>query len=219
MRVLFSLNLLFVSKPRCGSTSVRRVLDPLVDRACGDLAVDVAGQYPPYHPHHSAPYIKRLLKEDARDISKLVTFITVRHPVEMLWSYYKYFKPNIWGKYNYQEDWTDYPIPFNEWVLNGRVGMNADALAMAPKWISTSNLSPLSLEAHSLDRDNASHVDKVFQIEDFDALRQWLCQKTGKDLPGRHVNESISAERPDLDPRAVAKIRSMFPAESKLYQV
>ena len=41
MRVLFSKRLVALSKPRCGSTSLRRMLDPMMNSDAGDFAVDV----------------------------------------------------------------------------------------------------------------------------------------------------------------------------------
>ena len=106
MRVLFSSGLISISKPRCGSTSVRRVLDGLVDVKRGDIAVDTAEQRPPYHPHHTAPFLKQLLVKDGHDIAGMTTFIITRDPIDMLWSYYRFFNPDEFGQYKYNSNWS-----------------------------------------------------------------------------------------------------------------
>jgi hypothetical protein len=220
VRVLFSQGLISISKPRCGSTSVRRILDRLVDKSKGDIAVDVAGQRPPYHPHHSAPYLKQLLMADGYDIAGMTTVIITRNPVDMLWSYFNYFKPDSAGRYNYNTDWNNSDLmPFEDWVLYGRVGMNNGALQLAPDWISTTDLTPLNLEAHIDTRDGRREVDLIFRLEEIQTFIDWLAERTGAAIAQRHVNHSNSSEMPVLRENATNKIRQMFPLECEMYGV
>lgn len=218
MRVLFSQGLIAISKPRCGSTSVRRMLDKLVDIKHGDIAVDVAGQRPPFHPHHTAPYLKQLLIEQGYDIDGMTTFIITRNPVDMLWSYFNFFKPDGNSCYNYSADWKpDQTMNFEDWIMRGRVGMNAQALALAPNWVSTSDLTPLSLEAHVDNRQGIREVDLIFRIEEIDRFAVWLSERTGIQLAPRHVNGSGSSEIPHLSESHLDRIRQQFPLETKMY--
>ncbi len=220
MRVLFSQKLIAISKPRCGSTSVRRMLDKLMNIEKGDIAVDVANQRPPFHPHHTAPYLKQLLVEQGYNIDGMTTFIFTRNPVEMLWSYYKFFKPDLTSLYNFSVGWNaDNAMDFEDWIQKGRLGMNAGALALAPVWVSTSDLTPLSLEAHVETRNGQHEVDKIFKIEEIDKFGDWLKERTGQQLPVRHVNGSGASAVPSLSDDILAKVRQMFPLESQLYGV
>lgn len=218
MRVLFSRGLIAISKPRCGSTSVRRVLDKLVDPTMGDIVVDVAGQRPPYHPHHTAPFLKKLLIDDGHDISGMKTFIITRNPLDMLWSYFNFFAPDEFGLYNYNQDWSaGSPVTFETWVMTGRVGMNGGALKLAPDWIRTSDLTPLNLEAHIETRDGRTEVDKIFRLEEIDSFILWLSEQTGQTLPMRHVNKSERGALPKFGDEVLARVKLMFPQESLLY--
>lgn len=218
MRVLFSQGIIAISKPRCGSTSLRRMLGPLVDPAKGDISVDVAGQRPPYHPHHPAPYLRKLLEEDGYDLSGMTTIILTRHPVEMLWSYHKFFKPDMASRYNYAPNWdADHPMEFARWIAEGAVGMNPEAKALAPEWISTRDLSPLSLEAHVMSRTEGKMVDRVFRLEALDELQEWLEERLGRRLRMVHVNRSAEGQAPRLSAGNMERVRSMFPMESEMY--
>ncbi len=220
MRVLFSRGLIAISKPRCGSTSVRQVLDRLVDPSKGDIAVNMANQHPPYHPHLSAPHLKFLLTQDGHDISKMKTFVITRNPLDMLWSYFNFFVPDSFGQYNYSAKWTSTStISFENWVLNGRVGMSTTANAFAPKWISTRNLSPLSLEAHIEDRNGKIHADKIFMLENIEEFVAWLSEQTGTDIEMRHVNKSTRGILPKFGTDLIDRVRKMFPKESELYAI
>ncbi len=108
----------------------------------------------------------------------------------------------------------------------------------APKWISTKNLSPLSLEAHAIDRAGVNHVDHVFRLEDPDDLNRWLSRRLEKRLfptlsfsrkplkPLPHINQSEgggtekdSKDSPTVSDKSLNAIRKMFPAESKIYNL
>ena len=197
---------------------MRRVLDKLVDPTKDDIVVDIAGQRPPYHPHHTAPYLKKLLIDDGYDISGMKTFIITRNPLDMLWSYFNFFAPDAFGLYNYNKDWSaGSPVTFENWVMTGRVGMNGGALKLAPEWISTTDLTPLNLEAHIQTRDGKIEVDKVFKLEEIDTFLLWLSEQTGERLPMRHVNKSERGDLPKLGDALLARVKLMFPQESETY--
>jgi hypothetical protein len=220
LRVLFSQKLIVISKPRCGSTSLRRMLDGMMDKSRGDMAVDVAGQRPPYHPHLSAPYLKQLLQADGHDLSGMTTIMVTRHPVQMLWSYFKFFQPDARSQYNFSPKYDVVTrMGFQDWVKTGRVGINAGVKALVPPWVSERDLSPLSLEAHADRSDGTREVDVVFQIEKPDALVDWLRQRTARPVQMMRLNTSPGdLDVPELDAEALHKIRAMFPEESRIYR-
>jgi len=220
MRVLFSKGLVAISKPRCGSTSVRRMLDPFIDRELGDLAINMAGEHPPFHPHITAPYLQQLLQERDERAAQLTYFTTIRHPVRMLESYYKFFQPDELSRYNFAPNWDGQTqMSFENWILQGRVGMHPGWQALAPGWISTQDLSPLSLEAHAAHADGSMAIPHVFLLEEPDKLREWLSERLGQDLKVQHVNQSSDATLPSLGSESLEKIRQIMPTESRLYGI
>jgi len=196
------------------------MLDPFVDEAHGDIAVDVERKRPPFHPHISAPRLKEVLEGLGHQTDKLEFFVTVRHPVELLASYYKFFKPDKHGRYKYSPLWQGkIGMPFEDWVLTGRLRTNWDRRRLAPGFISTGNLSPLSFEAIAQNRDGTLAVDRVFKIEDMRELVEWLEDRIGAKIPERHINMSKNMPIPHLNSSALEKIRKMFPYESDLYSI
>ncbi len=220
MRVLFSQGIIAISKPRCGSTSVRLILDQLVDPEKGDIAVDEAGQRLPYHPHHTAPYLKQLLRQANYDISEMTTIIFTRNPVDMLWSYFNYFKPDKLSRYSFHPRWNGIDLmEFEEWILRGRVGMDDGAFALAPNWINTQDLTPLSLEAHINTKQDHCDVDLIFRIEKIDDFMHWLNERTGEHLLPRHFNGSGASAVPTISSQSLNKVRQMFPMECEMYSI
>lgn len=214
MRLLLSKGFAALSKPRCGSTSLRRALDPFVDPAAGDLAVDRAGQKPPYHPHITGPALRALSGHPDLDM-----IITVRHPVDMLWSYYKFFQPDENGRYSFHPLWTGAPgRSFEEWVQTGRIGKDPEWLRLAPKHITTSDLSPLSLEAHAFDH-SGQPVARIFQVEEPAKLEDWLSNRLGAPVSLPKVNSTDGTKPAPLGETALARVRRMFCWESDYYGI
>lgn len=218
MRVLFSKGIAALSKPRCGSTSLRRMLDPLL--APGDIAVNTATEARPYHPHITAPYLKQLLAQAGHDPAALAWIITVRHPVDMLWSYWNFFKPDAGGRYSFMPRWDAASrMGFECWIDTGRLPANPAWAQLAPAWISSDDLSPLSLEYRAEHRDGGLAVDAVFRIEEPDRLAAWIAERTGQAVAVQHVNRSGAAGPPPLGQAARDRIRTLLPRESALYGV
>jgi hypothetical protein len=96
---------------------------------------------------------------------------------------------------------------------------NPKWLEYGPPSISTNNLSPLSIEAHAMDRNGEYMIDHVFRVEAIHQLVDWLEKKTGQTVELKHVNASPAALPPDLGTEAMDKIRSMFPTESAEYNI
>lgn len=220
MRVLFSKGIAAISKPRCGSTSVRQMLDPFISDRAGDIAVNVAGENPPFHPHITAPYLKKMLVEKNCDINKLRFFVVIRNPLEMLWSYYKFFQPDGESRYTFSQGWEGRTnLSFGQWIRFGKVGINPEWRKLCPEWISEHDLTPLSLEAHAMDREGKLVVDKVFKLEQFDEVISWLEHKLDQKLVSRHVNVSSQSDVPRISEEELVRVRKMFPFESEAYNI
>lgn len=195
------------------------MLDPFVNAERGDIAVNIGGEHPPFHPHITAPYLQELLQNRA-GAGTLSYFITIRHPVAMLESYFKFFQPDQKSRYNFSPNWSGHTgMSFEEWVLHGKVGMNPNWKRLAPKHISMENLSPLSLEAHAFHADSSQAVDHIFMLEEPEKIRSWLSEKLQKDIPLQHVNQSKGPQTTRLGREALDKIRGMMPLESQLYNL
>lgn len=218
MRALLSKNLVALSKPRCGSTSLRRMIDPHL--APGDIAVDTAGQLPSLHPHITGPFLAQYLCDRRHDVSKLSFIITVRDPIEMLWSYWKYFKPDILCRYTFTNGWdASAPLDFETWVCTGKLAIRKELLELGPSWISVENLSPLSLEARAAGSNGELMVDHIFRLENAAELAKFLSEVIGTRVSEVRTNESYDKNLPKLGCESRNHIRSMFPLESQYYGV
>ena len=178
MRVLFSKGLVFISKPRCGSTSIRIRMGQYISKKDRDFSVDEAEESTVFHPHDMAPYVKAKLAEFYPDHPNLTYFVTTRNPVDMLWSYYRFFRPDTECRYNYAPEWNESSaMGFEDWIQHGRVGIRDGRREFVPSWVSTENLSPLCLEAYIIDRAGNNHVDQVFRLENTEKLNRWLSRQ------------------------------------------
>ena len=99
----------------------------------------------------------------------------------------------------------------------GRLGMHPDWLALAPDWISTDDLSPLSLEAHSLDLQGRNWITNVFRLEQIGELAQFLSSREGVRVRPLVTNASKELPIPSLSHAALSRVRRMFRHESELY--
>lgn len=215
MRILHSKKIIFVSKPRCGSTSIRRILDKLF--VAGDEKCDVAGEIDGLHPHMTAPAIHCYLLNKGINISDYRTFTVARDPLEMLWSYHKFFQPDVNGRYNFDKYYIDKRIDFETWLVTGKVGLGDSWKSFVPAHVSDTDLSPLSLDAHVLNENNINVCEKIFKMEDRTEIINWLkgcCDIAIDDL---HVNSSKSIDAPVLSAKVVAKVRPMFKMDFELY--
>ncbi|WP_146636271.1 hypothetical protein [Nioella nitratireducens] len=186
----------------------------------GDFGINVAGENPPFHPHITAPYLMKVMQERGLLDQSLKYFIVIRNPINMLASYYKFFQPDENFRYNYDPDWGGrIGIGFDEWVANGRVGMNEKWKELAPNFISTENLSTLSLEAHAMSSDSRTVVDNIFLIEESESIVNWVGEKTGESVVMPQVNKSEEMEVPKIGNEALDCVRKMMPLESALYNL
>ena len=221
MRVVFEKNLVFISKPRCGSTSVRSALTKFIKQNypnsdSSDLIIDYRkGEF---HPHLTGAYLRKLLKAKYKEKANNLEYFTVtRNPLEMLRSYYLYFQPDTNSNYNYSQQYNSKKISFLDWLLTGKVGMGKEWKEFAPSWISTENLSPLSLEAHAYDKNNTNMLNHTFLIEEPKTLEYFLSNKLGKEIFLPHINQSKKETTEKIPDHILDLIKVQFPAESILY--
>lgn len=217
MRVLHSQKLIFISKPRCGSTSIRNLLDQI--RTDSDIFVDYAEEKQGLHPHMSLPSVYDFLENSGSDYSGYVPFIFIRNPLDMLWSYYKYFKPDINSQYNYSTDYkSDKLISFDDWLIYGRVGIGFWK-KQSPKFINDLDFTPLSLEAHICRGDGKMMNCKVFKLEEQEKFVRWISSKVGRELSVPMSNMSENSTISNISESAIQRVRECFPIESLIYDI
>ena len=225
MRVIFEKNLVFISKPRCGSTSIRNSLTDFIRQTypntdSSDLIIDDPG--PVFHPHITAPYLRELLKAKYKEkANNLEYFTVIRNPLDMLKSSYFCFQPDINSNYNYQQEYNPKKkISFLNWLLTGSVRMEEEWRKAAPSWISSNiNFTPLSLEAHGYDKNNKSILDHTFLIEEPNTLKYFLSNKLGKEIFLPHTNQSKKEITEKIPDHFLHLIKVQFPIESKIYNI
>ncbi|WP_217354234.1 hypothetical protein [Ruegeria arenilitoris] len=139
-------------------------------------------------------------------------------------------------RYNFETGWDEATtMKFEDWVQLGKLGMKEGWKEQAPNWISTKNLSPLSLEAYAFDRAGVNHVDHLFRLEYNDELNGWLSERLPKPwfsafsrrvnvIP--HINQAgagghtESGRKPiALSEKSLNAIQLLFPTESKMYGI
>lgn len=218
MRILHSRKLVFVSKPRCGSTSVRALLNKLARPE--DVICDVPDHEKKIHPHMSAPSIKAYLADNSYDPEEYTYFTVTRNPIEMLWSYFKFFKPDNNGRYNFDEcHEVQNLVDFQSWVRKGRVGIGRYWRPFVPEFVTDKNLSPLSLEAHICDSRGDIQVDAWFCIENQRAIEAWLGEFLECNVELNRINSSESQVRPRIDNEYIGDLQLQFPMESEIYKL
>jgi hypothetical protein len=93
MRISHRYKFVFLSNPRCGSTSIRRMLDPYTDISSGY-------EYP-YHHHTDAARLRSHFEEQGWDWDSYTVFTTIRNPwdrVVSTWHYGARNPESVWNK-------------------------------------------------------------------------------------------------------------------------
>jgi hypothetical protein len=184
----------------------------------GDIKCDIAGEIEGLHPHMSAPAIYEYLEEQGFDASTYMFFITVRHPVEMLRSYFKYFEPDESSYYNYHPRYNSKKLcKFSEWIKSGWVGCEKYSTPHYPSFISDSDFTPLSLEAQLMGFGGKNYIDLVLKLEDQERIREFLISVFGSDCGYKKTNLSKSVELEGLDKIGVARIKENLSLEAAMY--
>lgn len=216
MRILHSRKLIFVSKPRCGSTSVRQFLTARMQ--AGDEKCDYAGEVKGLHPHMTAPAIHGYLRKKGVDISDYRTFTVTRKPPEMLWSYFKFFQPDTRSRYIFSPRYDpDSPARFENWLMTGRVGLDPLWRRRVPSFVNSSDLSPLSLEAHICNQHDECVADRYFHLEHLDECARWLEDVLQEPVSFPSKNKSSATMVPWLNSASLARLKVLFPMEMEFW--
>lgn len=218
MRIIKSKKLVFISKPRCGSTSFRRLLDDFLEP--GDIKCDYAGQIEGLHPHMPLPAIKKYIDSLGEESDEYRFFITIRNPLDMMWSYYKFFKPDVNFKYNFDPGYQEANlISFNDWLLFGRLGLIKFNDGLYPSFVNYNDFSALSLEAHVCDRFGKCLVDSIFKLEESLPIQNFISSVFSSEIKIKHVNGTDESLIPKVSDDAISRLRNCMPLEAALYNI
>ena len=164
MRISHKFRFVFISKPRCGSTSIRRMLDPFSD---------IFGTpFFRYHYHTTAYELKLHFKKMGWNWDEYFIFTTIRNPWDMMVSYYTFFKPDVNFIYNYEKERSGIKYQennlssFENWVLHGM--LKHHLLIENGKYYKKKKkkgFRRISLKETAFDISNKMIVKKVLKIE------------------------------------------------------
>ena len=76
---------------------------------------------------------------------------------------------------------------------------------IVPSYINDTNFSPLSLEAHNIDKEGRKHIDKIFTLESIGECARWLSGILNCDVNIDSLNTSNSANRPLVSSDGLAR--------------
>jgi len=167
MRISLLNRFVFLSNPRCGSTSVRRVVSPFSEFRSTDRLVDL--------PHHRAyRTVAAWMRERGLRPEEFKAFTTVRNPWSRMVSIYEYAKSEPRSAWNramgsgYFHDFVKSPF------VRSQIQGGGDDNGQAPYLI----------------RDFAGGVARAFPIEEPDALRAFLCEVLGREIELPMINRT-----------------------------
>lgn len=87
MRILHKYKFVYLSKPRCASTTIRSLLDKY-----SGIISDDSG---PYYHHTTAKDLKKHFQKMGWNWDDYYKFITIRNPWDLLVSCYHFGKPDV----------------------------------------------------------------------------------------------------------------------------
>ncbi len=191
MRISHKYRFVFISKPRCGSTSIRRMLDPFSD---------IFGTpYFPYHYHTTAIELKNHFTDMGWKWDNYYVFTTVRNPWDMMVSYFSFFKPDINFLYNYEteRDGLRYQrenlCSFNDWLNNGKLEHHlvmSDGELHKNVWLN--GFSRINLEKTAYDYNGKNIVNNILKVEEIGKTLPDLFKMLGiyKQYTFKKINDS-----------------------------
>jgi hypothetical protein len=187
MRISHNKKFIFISKPKCASSSVRSLLDPYSD-------IISANCYP-YHHHTTAMQMKIHFAEMGWNWERYFKFITIRNPWDMIVSFYHYAKPDKNGIYFFEssrhgikrEEGTT--VPFEDWLLDMGMMKSWHKLLykngeyLSNQW--TADFSFYTLNNFILDETGGILVDYVIKVEDMEHGLKEVFDRL--DIPHREI--------------------------------
>ena len=114
MRILQKQKILWISKPKTGSTSVRKMLDRFASvRSTGEK---------PFHHHATYPELRAAFGERGWNIDEYQVFICDRNPWALVASLWKYARTNAKYQHQWEKDYdTSSPLlGFGEFLAQPR---------------------------------------------------------------------------------------------------
>jgi hypothetical protein len=170
----------FLSKWKCASESVRDALAPYTD-------IFSSQRYPYYH-HTPAVSLKKHFEKQGWNWDDYYSFIVIRNPWDMLVSFYYYVLPDKEGKYHWDRNWDDIVndryLPEHRMIPGDVVGFD--------EWITTFDLTWLTLDRFINDDDGTRLVNDIYKVETLDQSLEKIARvlKLPAPLPAIHRNAS-----------------------------
>lgn len=171
MRISHKHKFIFLSKPRCASTSIRTILDKYSDIFSTETL--------PFYHHVTACQLKRHFEQVGWDWDSYFKFITIRNPWDMLVSLYHFGKPDLNNLFYWEDQ------------KNGEK-YDPHHLMSFDEWVEKRNVTWHTLESFTFDAGGNSLVDYILKFEDLDNGVKHICEKLG--LPRLNVPRTNPTE-------------------------
>jgi hypothetical protein len=173
VRVIHKSRLVFLSNPRCGSTSVRRVLDPFSDVK--------SGKQPPLKNHMNAAALKSYFDSMGWIWTDYTSFTTIRNPWSRVVSCYSYgtnTSNSVWRK-----------------RVESAAGDFEEFVRRLPNYNVTAHQRTLRVEDFAFSADDGKQlVDRIFRVEDLDRTLPPFLARFGIQIKGvPHINTTEHA--------------------------
>ena len=185
MRISHKYKFVFLSKWKCGTESIRKILDPFSDIASKQ-------EYPYYH-HTNANLLKNHFDSMGWDWNRYFVFISIRNPWDMLVSLYFYGLPDKSGKYFWDRHWNDIRqdiyLPYHRIVPENIISFS--------DWINNYDLSKFTLEYFASDKKGENLVDYIIKMEEIKDEMNNIGQKIGINLEAIEIPHINTTNHPE----------------------
>lgn len=188
MRLSDRFKFVFISNPRCGSTSARQMLDPFADVRSTTNPPPVPWQ----HHHADAALIEEGMRESGRNPDDYVFFTTIRNPWARVFSAYKFGLKR----------------PHSTWHAPAVSSGSVNGFIQHPHVIE-------KMSGHTLESKTTSRV-QTFRIEDQTGdLLRLASSIVGEPLTLPHVNTTESASYIEAfsDQNAIDLVADIFSSD------
>ena len=192
MRISHTHKFIFISRPRCASTYMRKILTPFSDILSSSI--------PPFHHHATALELEKHFNESSLNWNEFFSFTTMRNPYDMMVSYYEFFKPDINGIYRFEEsrDGKTYNpnslMEFNNRIKTGKTHHRysiRNGKVITNTWVN--GFSKLTLDNAIFGKDGKSVVNEIIKVEDIEHSLELVLKKINipmpKTLPDMNTSE------------------------------
>ena len=181
MRISHRHQFIFLSRQKCASTSIRKMLNSYSDIFSENKL--------PYHHHSPALLLKQHFESQGWDWHRYFKFTCVRNPWDLVVSLYSYGKPDVNGNYWWSQDKhgasydPDTRMEFKDWLKQAK---SWDW--KKNKWVN--NLYPYSLAYMIFDEEENFLVDYILRVENLDADLWQVRSRLGLELECGKLNTS-----------------------------